>query len=160
MPTEIAILIGGAIAAALLVWGLSRLIADLIPSVQSKSQKRLISGARADLQVDEAISILKKRPDSFRAQQFPKMALFEQRLQVVMPDTSLAPFGFMCIALGIICGGGVSYVAGPFPAGLIILCVAMFAPVFVVSMMRARRERILSDELVDALDFLARVLRA
>jgi len=160
MPTETAILIGGAIAAALLVWGIARLVTDLIPSVQSRAHKRLIGGARADLQATDAISILRKRPDSFRAQQFPKMAQFEQRLQAVMPDTSLARFAFICVALGFVCGGLASYVAGPFPAGLILLGVGVAAPVLVVNAMRAKRERVLSDELIDALDFLARVLRA
>jgi len=147
----------------LLVWGLGGLMAAIIPSRQRRVQERITGGASGggggDAQAAEAIYILNKRPESFRTQQYQKLSGYEKRLQLLYPDTSLPRFAALCAGLAAVSGIVVAALLGPM-LGLVAGAAAGLLPVMVVNARLNKRERILADQLVDALDFMARVLRA
>jgi tight adherence protein B len=158
------ILVGlAAIAVTLLVWGLGGLVTAIMPSRQRRVQERITGGASGggggDAQAAEAIYILNKRPESFRTQQYQKLSGYEKRLQLLYPDTSLPRFAALCAGVGAVFGIVVAALLGPM-LGLVAGAAAGLLPVMVVSARLNKRERILADQLVDALDFTARVLRA
>lgn len=78
---------------------------------------------------------------------------------MLFPQTSLPQFGIVCAVTGAACGAALGWFAGPVIGG-VGAALGACTPLLIVSARLAKRERILADQLVDALDFIARILRA
>src|SRR5438128_11048388 len=139
MSPQAILLILVSTVAALLVWGLSRLLLQLFPSLQQRVQDRLIGGATADPVAAEAIYILRKKPRRLRDQQYNKLTSWERHLQFILPEMTLVFFGCLCLAAGAIGAGGVGYLAGPYLAAVAGL-IAAGLPVLVVRSRLGKRE--------------------
>jgi tight adherence protein B len=92
--------------------------------------------------------------------QFSPLAALQARLRHAFPETSLAKF------LGISLGGTavVALMAFALSASPVVALIAggvgLYIPFLVVSSRGAKRQKLLADQLPDALDFLSRILRA
>jgi tight adherence protein B len=162
MDPAVVLLILAATTAVLLVWGVSQLFAQkLFPSQQERVQDRLISGAKdpGNSVTADAIQILRKKPQMLQTRQSTRVGEMERRLRLVMPVITLPWFACLCVCAAMIVGMMVIALAGPY-LGVVAGVVVGSIPVLIVRAKLEQRERILSEQLVDALDFMARVMRA
>jgi tight adherence protein B len=160
MPTDYIILGTAGVAVAMVVWVVAQLVTLLFPSTREKVEERLMGGTRGDA-ASPVVTVLRQRSAAAaaRGQSDTATARFEQRLQLIYPGMTAGRFIAIGITLGLVvavllfatAGGVIATVGG---------AVAGFAPTFVYNIQRGRRQRLMSDQLVEALDFLARVLRA
>jgi tight adherence protein B len=160
MPTNHIILATGGIAVALLIWVVVRQVMALFPSTRDKVEGRLLAGARSGT-VSPVVTVLRQRSAAAaaRGQSDSATSRFEHRLQLVFPGMSPIRFVAISVVLAAVCAVLMAAIGGWMLALVVGLCVG-FAPLFIYSIRRGKRQRVMSDQLVDALDFLARVLRA
>lgn len=160
--TEETVFLGlGVLAAIAVVYAITQAVLTLAGPERKKLRQRLdLEAGVADAPRQSAI--LLKRPDSLPAMlaQYPSLRTFDQRLQLVYPKATFSAFLAICFAAGatlavllflLFRSPLVSAVAG-LMGGLV--------PLLVVAQKLSRRQRQLADQLVDALDFLSRILRA
>jgi tight adherence protein B len=159
MQLETVILICASLTAALLVWGLVRMVLAVLPSHQTRVQARLAPRGESDPHAAEALYLLRKKPEALHTRHSQWLVRYEQRLQLVAPEMTLPKLAALCACTGLICGMIVGWVGGVV-LGAIVALMAAWTPLLVINARRSRREKILADQLIDALDFLARVLRA
>jgi tight adherence protein B len=149
-----------AAAVALLVFAIVQIAAALTDSEKRKLKQRLGNETRA--------SDLSTANRSITYQEFNNgvlgnVKLFEQigrRLRQAYPEASLTMFLLLCGASAV-----VTFMIGSLvlPSMVLSGAVAVFAlyvPMIVVNNKRVRRQKMLGDQLPEALDFLSRILRA
>jgi tight adherence protein B len=149
-----------AAAAAAVGWLISQLVFFLLQRKQGQLHERLAAGT-----VSAAVYrpvVLPKDEDTLRALLTRKAILldFARKLRQAFPNMTLTNFmtiEFITIVATFIFVGVLTY--------SIVLCVALSAaaavvPVSLVHSRRAQRQRLCDDQLPEALDFLARILRA
>jgi tight adherence protein B len=155
-------------AAGSLVYGLARLVAAAIDNEKRKLQQRLVSTRGGGRNVGGGASDV-RRPITYQTQavgvsgvlaQLPLLGGLHRRLLQAYPELSLARF----LAIS---GGAwfftfivFSALLASFTIGLVAAAVGAYVPFLAVLQRRARRQRMLADQLPAALDFLARALKA
>ncbi|HLL88721.1 MAG TPA: type II secretion system F family protein [Tepidisphaeraceae bacterium] len=162
MSTDTIVLTLAGLTAALLVMGVAQLVLGLMPSDEQRVKERL-AGTRGATGGSPrfdgvAAAVLARRPESRLGAQ-TTLGRFERRMQLVYPDLTVGKLTALSAIAAAVSGGLIFLILGPALGAVAGLCGAA-APVVVVNAKRAKRERTLSDQLVEALDFLARVLRA
>jgi tight adherence protein B len=90
----------------------------------------------------------------------PFFQSLNRQLLQAFPDSSLARFLCLAIGLGTFLGLAVWAVTASPVFGLIGMAVGAYGPFFLVSSRRSKRQKLLANQIPDALDFLSRVLRA
>jgi len=150
-----------ALAVACLAWWVVWLFGSLTDSEQRKLHKRLSTDS---IKSDTPGALSITLPDEVKMPEFlarkPFIQTLARRLLQVAPDVSLRKFVMIaaCCALA----GGV--VAEAFGCGVVIIaCCALgsgYLPVFLLNMRHAKRQKAVMMQLPEALDFLARVMRA
>jgi tight adherence protein B len=85
-----------------------------------------------------------------------RLELLMQQAQVPITVAQLITYSLMLSVLGIVLG----LLAGGWPLSALLGGIGLGIPIFVVFVMRERRSRKLSEQLPDALDMMARSLRA
>lgn len=150
-----------ALAAALFVWGVIRVAVDLFGSDRRRLHERLRSDRRStDAEVLSVRLDLRDEGLGRLLGNFSFARNLQSSLLQSFPELSVRKF--LTIAAG--CGfGALALVtlltASPF-VGVVAGVLGFFAPFLVVTNRRNRRQRMLVDQLPDALDFLGRALKA
>lgn len=148
----------------LLAWGIAQIIGSIADPEKRKLKKRLSSESSFALPQIERRGITRQQIKatglSAKLIQFEPLGRFYLVLCQGYPDLSLVKF--LCISLGI--GFGVYFVAlAILPSTLMAVGLALFGaymPFMIVLGKRSRRQKMISLQLPEALDFLSRVLRA
>lgn len=149
---------------ALAVWGLARLVTGAALGEKRKLQQRLSTEGRLDLgSVSAATRVTLQMGDSGLPPLLGRVRFFQslnRKLVQAYPEARLTRF--LALAVGIGLGGTlVAMTVTGSPLGA--LCgglAGLYAPVFVLNAKRAKRQRKMTDQLPEALDFLCRILRA
>ena len=160
MDQLLIILIASAVAAV--VWVVAYVLATMSAGRKRKLHQRLSAETRSDSlsQVMRPILLQEQTTGLPRIlNQFPPVQALQRRVAQAFPEMPLARFllidaflGLISLAIGGLLGGALpAVVAG----GL-----AAYLPFMVVSIRRNRRQKRITQQLPEALDFLSRVLRA
>ena len=155
-----------ALAVAALAYGGVQVVALVLNNDRKKLKARLSAELRNTRLTDPAggqsVVAAKVEVDRVTAAlvRWAPLAALNARVAQAFPQTSLA--AFLAVVTG--CGFGGLLVAlwlfGPVPFALTGALAGCGAPLLVLAGGRARRQRTLGDQLPEALDFLARVLKS
>jgi tight adherence protein B len=153
-----------ATAVALLAYGAAQATAVLAGGERRKIQQRLASDTRAHAASSAVRSaILSQQERDVLAAALRQFSFFEgvsRRLTHAFPDMTLTRF-LSCVAGSALGTCAVVFlVTGSLFVAAVAGAVGAWAPFMVVTHRRNKRQRVLADQLPEALDFLARVLRA
>ena len=145
------------LCAVAIVWGVAQAISVTGSGNQRLHQRLGLREARAAIAPDAALL----RPD---AQDWfdgsAAMERFARRLDLVYSGRTLSSFFLLSGVLAVGVGGVMIWLLGPFPFGLPLGLFAGAMPFLLYRRAYAKRQRVLTEQLIDAMDFLARVLRA
>jgi tight adherence protein B len=148
------------IAAAFTIggWALVQIVYSVMNSDKRRLQERLVA-SKGEVAEESYRSIVKSAEELRKAQDRLKKG-FVRKLARAHPDLSIR--GFLMMVSLIALGG---FVAGAFASeslvvGALSAMMAGAVPFLVVNSRSARVQRVIDDQLPDALDFLARILRA
>ena len=154
-----------ALAAALGVFAVWQIVASMTNGEKRRLKQRLSNDSSTNSGgSDQQLSILLQQADnSGLSGKLSKFSLFDriqERLNQAYPNASLAKFVIICFAIGI-----TLFLVGMLVSDSLIIAfgvgiVGSYLPVFIVNGKRNKRQRLLADQLPEALDFLSRVLRA
>ena len=163
MDRTTALVAAGGLAMATGVWGIAQLILAATRPEQRRVRERL-GGESARKSTQAQSPILKKhlaeqdRPAIVNSSSFLRQ--LETRLQLVSPNSSIGGLLGLSLLIALVCGAIVFYfMQSPLLAGGAGLAGAAI-PVIALNRKWAKRQRLIGDQLIEALDFLARVLRA
>jgi tight adherence protein B len=153
-----------AIAAAVGAFAIWQVVSSLTDGEKRKIKQRLSgAGAAGGGPSAQPLSITVQQDISGLSGQLIQFSLFEglrEKLIQANPKASLGKFVTICVATGV----GL-FVLGLFVTDSLLVSaiagvIGSYAPVMVLNGKRNRRQRRLSDQLPESLDFLSRVLRA
>jgi tight adherence protein B len=149
-----------ACSVAMIVFLTTKLVATLTDKEKRKLKERLSAEGSSDASNNANRSITIQEQDLGFFSGFKPIERLARRLRQAYPDASINKF----VGLMVGCAAVVGAIAFLFSANPIIsIAAALFAgyvPVFVIDNKRARRQKMLGDQLPEALDFLSRILRA
>lgn len=150
-----------ALAAGALGFALTQLIIVLTRWEKRRLQMRLKDTFQFDLTPTFTPVTIQKRPEQERLLGNWSLARkWRTRIQAAYPDVTLARFMMLVLLVGLGAGVGV-YVLSATAVGAVMAAVlAASIPFINVNARRMRRNQQLNDQLVEALEFLSRVLRA
>jgi tight adherence protein B len=154
-----------ALVAGLLVLGLIFLIQGFTDTDKRKLSARLSSGdERVDANTVTRRSIIVQQMESAGLPpglaNMKAMQGLHRRVMQAYPDLPLPRFLLIVAGMGVITFLLVGLLADSMLMGAISGGVAAYIPFFLVNSRRNKRQRTLADQLPDALDFLARILKA
>lgn len=151
-----------AAAVALLVYGAAQATVALANGDKRRLHERLTSNSRIGGS-SVTLSIVTQQDVDTLSQLLSQMSVFDalnRRLGHAFPDMPLSRF-MMWVAVG---GGGaflfVLTLSTSVLVGMVAGILGAWVPFLIVAHRRNRRQRLLADQLPEALDFLSRVLRA
>jgi tight adherence protein B len=150
-------------SAAVIGWLITQLLFHLGQRKREELHQRLSSGSATQAASSAYRPIvLPKEEDNLRALLAQKRMVgeFSRKLGQAYPGVTLARFLFveMAVILGTFAITG--FVTGSLVMGVLLAGFAALLPVAIVNIRRAKRQRVCDDQLPEALDFLARILRA
>ncbi len=161
---ELFFLILLATAAALLAWGLSRAVVTR-SGVRDRLTERLTGDGKIYRPAGESErSIVIQATDvTALAKALARQSFFQKvqrQLSVVFPRASLSKFVLFSAVAGLVAGAATVPVLNSVPVAACAIGVVGYIPFFLLSAKFSKRNKIMSDQLPEALDFLARILRA
>lgn len=149
-----------ALSVGILTWGVVQVFMGLF--VPNKTlEERLAAGIKREMSSNIGRLSLQDQMDELPPilAAIPMLQTFSARLRQAFPDVTLKRF----LSLTCLTAGGafaaVTWLHSPVAGGIAAM-VGAAVPFVVVNIARAKRQIILTDQLIDALDFLARVMRA
>jgi tight adherence protein B len=158
-----------AAAVGLPAWVVARIIAAVADPERRKIQQRLSSGPVVDRHVSSAVSEMRARPITYRSEvagfsavlvRWWPMERLHRWLIQAYPDRTLTGFLGLC-AVVIVMVSMLSYlVLDAAPVALFVGFGAVLVPVVIVNNRRGTRQRVIAEQIPEALDFLSRVLRS
>jgi len=152
-----------ALAVALATWSIAQFILSFHGTDRQKLQNRLTSEWRSDLNALGNRSVLVERQLKSLPSWLAQNRLIQatnKKLQYAFPDASIVRFLIITVSLAIAGLALATVISGsPLPA-IAAAATLGYLPLLLVNRRAARRQRIISDQLPNALDFLSRVLRA
>ncbi|MBV8780258.1 MAG: type II secretion system F family protein [Phycisphaerae bacterium] len=153
-----------AVAAALGLFAVWQFIAALTNVEKRRLKQRLANDNTKHSGGGVAqLSILAQQQDTGLSGQLSKFSLFDsiqERLNQAYPDASLAKFVIISLAVSVTFFITALLVSNSLIVAPIAALAGAYIPVLVVNQKRNKRQRLLADQLPEALDFLSRVLRA
>jgi tight adherence protein B len=152
-----------AISASLAVWAIAQIAFSYFSPEKTKIQQRLSNNWRPDiaaaLNKPVTISLEMKEMPAFLARS-PYMQRLYRKLVQAYPEAKLTTFLSICGGIGLACAVLVILIMDSLTWGLFAGLVGMYMPIVFLNTKRARRQKQLNSQLPEALDFLARILRA
>ena len=148
----------------LFAWGVVCLIQGLTDGEKRKLAERLGSDERMDTAANTRRSIITQQMEaSGLPPAMAEMPIFQglNRLLIqAFPDWSLLKFLYVVggLAVGALCIGWL--ISDSVVVGLVAAGIAAYLPFFTVSSKRAKRQKLIANQIPDCLDFLSRILRA
>lgn len=141
----------------MVVWGVVQIAG--VAGGDGRLQERLgLREARQALAPDAVLLRPDDHPEWFATSH--ALQKFALRLDLVKPGRTVSQFFLVSIVSAAVVGGGITWLFGPFPFGILAWVVAGALPYLGFRRAYAKRQRVLVEQLIEALDFLARVLRA
>lgn len=158
-----------ALTVALLVWGLAQMVAQWMDGDRQRLQQRLSSewrggGGGGDVRTLMHRSVRMQQPELRGVPEFMAKRPFFQKLNrkllYAFPEAKLMRFLAFTLCLGMIACSIVTLVLDSVLFGFGAMFVCWYAPFLVLKTRSGRRQRLLSDQIPEALDFLSRILKA
>ena len=162
-PTLLPMLIAASVA--LFVFGAAQVTAALSNGERRKLQQRLADGAGASGSSASATrsAILSAQEQDVLAGALGHLSLIDglqRRLHHAFPETTLTRFLAILIGIALASFAVVFLVTDSLLVGAVGGALGGWAPLMVLTSKRNKRQRLLADQLPEALDFLSRILRA
>jgi tight adherence protein B len=150
-----------AVTVAMFTWGIAQVLVGLVQAPADKLEERL----RADLKMRNS-DRSSRSPIQRQARELPPLIAgsallrtMDKHLEQAFPGVNRAAFVGVILLVGAGASIGATMVHS-IVAGGVAAAVTIMMPIIVIEVRRSRRQRILNDQLIDALDFLSRILRA
>ncbi len=153
-----------ALVAALFVWGIVCLVQAWTDTDRKKLAERLTGDDRPGMSFDARRSIVIAQmrssglPDGIA--KIRVLQWLHRRVTQAFPDWSLVKFLAITFGLAVVLGATGWLLADSPIIGLVGVVAGTYAPFFVITSRRTRRQQTLANQIPEALDFLARILRA
>jgi tight adherence protein B len=148
---------------ALFAWALSHLFVNR-GSVRNRVSERLSGDGKVYRPAGQERSIVIQPSDvTALAKALARQSYFQKvqrRLSVVFPSASLSKFVLLSGIGGIVTVVVTIPIVNSIPVACCIGALVLYAPFFLLANKVAKRNKLMSDQLPEALDFLARILRA
>jgi tight adherence protein B len=152
-----------AVAGSLLIFGIWQIVSAMMDPERKKLQERLSTEGRADLSSLQSRSLMMQTDAkglSGLLTRWAPMQKLHRRVIQAFPETSLAKF--LTIAA---CMSGFTFliftaITGAFTVGAVAGAIGGYVPFLALGQRRSKRQRLLADQLPEALDFLSRILKA
>lgn len=123
-----------------------------------KLKQRLVTQTRSESVYSRQSVVL--QTDERGLASWPMFVNLNRQLSIAYPNMSMERFILQAIGLGIL----LALLIGGLSASLMVMVVALgfgfYVPFFILGTKRAKRQRMMANQLPEALDFLSRVLRA
>jgi tight adherence protein B len=152
-----------AVAGALLVFGVWQIVTAMMDPERKKLQERLSTDNQVDYKSIQNRSIMMQtdvKGLSGLLTRWSPMQQLNRRVVQAFPETSLAKFlsiaAAMCVFAFLIFTG----ITGAFTVGAVAGLIGGYIPFLALAQRRNKRQRMLADQLPEALDFLSRILKA
>lgn len=153
-----------ALAVGLAGYALARLAADSLDGEKRRLKQRLSGEGRAELASAVTRSVvLQEQEATGLAGLLTHISVFEslrKKLLQAFPEMEFGKFLAICGGSGLLAALIAVTVGDSMLVGLLAALGGAYLPVLVVNSRRAKRQKLLADQLPEALDFLSRVLRA
>jgi tight adherence protein B len=153
-----------ATAVTLLVFSAARIIAALTDSEKRKLKQRLTGEGRPGLEsVAQRQIVLEQHQEvglSHLLTRWSFMANIKRMLLHAYPDMTLARFVMIAISIGVGVLLVVLAITQSVPVSLVAGGIGLYMPCVWLGNRRSKRQRLLADQLPEALDFLSRILKA
>src|SRR4051794_23658169 len=149
-----------AFSVALFVFVVVQLVATLTDGEKRKLKQRLSVEGRDNGNANANRSITLQQADMGVLGGFKIVQKLGRRLMQAYPDASINKCLMLMFGIAI-AAGGITFIVTANP--LIAIAAGLgagYVPVIVINSKRTRRQRMLADQLPEALDFLSRILRA
>jgi tight adherence protein B len=152
-----------ALCVALFAWSASMIVRDWLRKDQRKLAKRLAGTSGSSGAVSPAASIvIQDVPDGlpvFLANSRVIRKLYRHLIHAY-PDASMAKFLAVCLGMAVAGSTAMWLSTDSILFAFVGIATGAYAPVMVVLRKKSRRQKILAEQLPEALEFLQRVLRA
>jgi tight adherence protein B len=125
-------------------------------------KKKLKQRLTAETQIENAFntrSVILQAEEHGLAS-WPMFENLNRQLTVAYPAMSLERFLFQAVILGILMALIIGGLSGSVLVTVVALAFGTYIPFFLLTSKRAKRQRLMANQLPEALDFLSRVLRA
>lgn len=146
-----------AIAVSMAVVGIAQLFGS-----RGGSKRRIQRRLSAETQIESAVmrrSLILQEEESGLASLDIFQGLHRQ-LTIAYPGMSLEKFLAMAVGLGLLLGLVIGGLSGSVVVVLVAFAFGLYIPFFMLANKRGKRQRLMADQLPEALDFLSRILRA
>lgn len=151
------------LCAILLAWWLTMLILEMYSSKRRRIKDRLSDLSLADpVRVRQNLLLAQMEASGvsgFLAKYGFFQKLYKNLLQA-WPNLSLPKFLIICIASSLTVGAVVGLVFFSIIFAMIGAAAGLWLPFMILNSKRARRQRVMAEQLPEALDFLSRILKA
>ncbi|HEV7300933.1 MAG TPA: type II secretion system F family protein [Tepidisphaeraceae bacterium] len=161
MTTLIPILVAGCVI--LLTWGLMSFFIDPERAEKRQLSKRLSSDALATNSALKPRQISLTLEDPTLPAALARLSLMrhlQRRVIQAYPDVPLSRFLLIAVAAGTMGGLTAGGVTGSMFMAAVVGGFLAYVPFFVLNTKRSNKQKLIAEQLPEALDFLARVLRA
>ena len=161
MTTLLPILIAAAVA--LLVWGVYSIVINPERAQKRQLSKRLSAEGRSNGSSALKQSISLTLEDPALPAVLAKLTIVRKLQRHVIqayPDLAISRFLLFVVGAGTIGGLLAGGITGSMFLAMIVGGVLAYVPFFVLNSKRAKKQRLIAEQLPEALDFLSRVLRA
>ncbi len=152
-----------AIAGSLLVFGVWQIVSAVMDPERKKLQERLSTENRIDLNSMTNRSLMMQtdvKGISGLLTRWSPMEQLHRRVIQAFPETSLAKFLTIAAVMCGFCFIILTGVTRSFTVGAIAGAIGGYIPFLALAQRRNKRQRMLADQLPEALDFLSRILKA
>jgi tight adherence protein B len=158
------ILIAGAVM--MFVYGIAQIVAALTDAEKRKLKQRLTGDSNVRPGIDSGspqLSLTRIHDAGSVTTLLTKFSFFDRlntMLVYAYPEMSLAQFVSIALGIGALAGMLTFLVSDAVIVALVAAVMGVYGPCVWLSNKRARRQRLLVDQLPEALDFLGRILKA
>jgi tight adherence protein B len=148
-----------ALCAVVTVWGVMQLI-GILGSGDDRIEQRLgLRDVKQAVSTDSAL-LMKLSDSPAWVEQSEKFRKFAMRLDLVSSGQTVTQFFMLTAVCALAFGGLLTWLLGFLPYGLTAGILGGLLPFMRFKMAYGKRRKIMADQLIEALDFLSRVLRA
>lgn len=157
--TLMIILIAAAVAAA--GFATAQIVGEMTDPEKRRLKQRLTGEGRPTTSDQPALQLyLNEQPEGAILGKVRLFANLQASLRQLYPDASFARFLLLCGALGLVGYTVVWGMTGMVILGLVVGGVMAYIPALFLGFRRKNRQKVMCEQLPEALDFLSRVLRA
>jgi len=143
-------------------FALTQLILGMRRWEARRLQKRLRAEFQGDLSASHSPVLLERPGETLKglAAKWPQVEQLNEMLHLVFPGMTLKRFLRIQAGTAAVCFFLFQFLLDSALGGLVGACIGGYLPVLVLKFLNNRRRRILNDQLIEALEFLSRALRA